>query len=40
VLVRIVATVRTASIDGYRRGPYTPIARRVDPTRRSARATT
>ncbi len=26
----IVATVRTAIVDGYRRIPYTPIARRID----------
>ena len=29
-LASIVATVRTVSIDGYRRIPHTPIARRPD----------
>ena len=29
-LVGIVATVRTVWVDGYRRIPYTPIARRPD----------
>ena len=32
-LVAIVATVRTVVVDGYRRIPNAPIARRVDPTR-------
>ena len=30
VLACIVATVRAACVDGYRRIPYTPIARRPD----------
>ena len=34
VIAGVVAAVRAASIDGYRRMPYTPIARNIDPVQR------